>query len=116
MTYCTTYIAREIAVYDGSVSLYLADKSQHLRVPERVFFHLVENHDDDEYPFAFLATYSTRIRGRKIVHKPLHYAMTEYKGDRDKLMILLSKEGAVLWSGVGLLPTIRAWQERCQQQ
>ena len=81
---------REISAYDGSVALYLADKSQHLRVPERVFFHLVENHDDDEFPFAFLATYSTRLRGKKIVHKPLHYAMTEYKGDRDKLMILLS--------------------------
>ncbi len=81
---------REIAAYDGTVALYLADKSQHLRVPERIFFHLVENHDDDEYPFAFLATYSTRLRGKKIVHKPLHYALTEYKKDRDKLMLLLS--------------------------
>ena len=81
---------REIAAYDGSVAMYLADKSQHLRIPERVFFHLVENKDNDDYPFAFLATYSTRLRGRKISHKPLHYAMAEYKGDRDKLMMLLS--------------------------
>ncbi|MBR5376400.1 MAG: DEAD/DEAH box helicase [Lachnospiraceae bacterium] len=80
----------EIKRYKGSVALYLADKSQHLRVPERVFFHLVEKTDDDEYPFAFLATYSTKLKGGKIAHKPLHYAMTEFKGDRDRLLILLS--------------------------
>ena len=50
--------ADEIKKYDGTVSLYLADKSQHLRVPERIFFHLVECKDKD-YPFAFLATYAT---------------------------------------------------------
>ena len=49
--------AAEIAAYDGSVENYLAEKSQALHVPERVFFHLVEN-KDDTYPFAFLATVS----------------------------------------------------------
>ncbi len=81
---------REIEAYDGSVALYLNDKSQNLKVPERVFFHLVENSSDEKRPFAFLATYSTRLKGGKIVHKPLHYCMTEYKKDRDKLLILLS--------------------------
>ena len=51
--------AEEIAAYKGTVALYLAEKSQSLRVPERIFFHLVES-GEGEYPFAFLATYATR--------------------------------------------------------
>jgi len=80
---------KEIKKYDGTVALYLADKSQKLKVPERIFFHLVENTEPD-YPFAFVATYSAKVRGSRIKHKPLQYALTEYKGDRGKLMDLLS--------------------------
>ena len=79
----------EIKKYDGTVALYLADKSQHLKIPERIFFHLVEN-TEPEYPFAFLATYSTKLKGGKIKHMPLQYALTEYKGHKDKLLELLS--------------------------
>ena len=81
--------AEEIRVYDGTVALYLAEKSQHLRVPERIFFHLVEN-KKDEYPFAFLATYATKGAGGKVRHVPLQYALTEYRQDRGKLMELLA--------------------------
>ncbi len=81
----------EIKKHEGSVALYLAGKSQRLKVPERIFFHLVENTEPD-YPFAFLATYSTREpgRGKKIRHRPLSYALTEYKNDKGKLLELLS--------------------------
>lgn len=79
----------EIREYDGTVELYLAEKSQHLRVPERVFFHLVENRKDD-YPFAFLATYATKGENGKVRHVPLQYALTEYRQDREKLLELLS--------------------------
>lgn len=81
--------ASEIAVYKGSVSMYLAEKSQHLQVPERIFFHLVESHQSD-YPFAFLATYATRTAQGAISHMPLEYALTEYKNQREKLLSLLS--------------------------
>lgn len=80
---------REIASYEGTVALYLADKSQHLRVPERIFFHLVESKEDD-YPFAFLATYATKDTHDKVRHMPLAYALTEYQADRGKLLQLLS--------------------------
>ena len=60
-----------------------------MKFPERIFFHLVENTEPD-YPFAFVATYSGKVRGSRIKHKPLQYALTEYKGDRGKLMDLLS--------------------------
>ncbi len=35
--------AGELASFDGSAALYLAGKSQKLRMPERIFFHLVES-------------------------------------------------------------------------
>lgn len=84
--------AREIAAYEGTVQLYLTEKSQQLRVPERVFFHLVENRQDESgrYPFAFLATYATRDENNVVRHMPLSYALTEYKNDREKLVALLS--------------------------
>ena len=82
--------AQEVAAFDGSVAMYLAGKSQQLRVPERIFFHLVESQDDAEYPFAFLATYATRTAAGKVRQMPLKYALSEYKGRRDKLLELLS--------------------------
>ncbi len=81
--------ARQIQAFDGTVAMYLAEKSQHLKVPERVFFHLVESKDED-YPFAFLATYATRDENEKVRHMPLQYALTEYRKDRNKLVELLS--------------------------
>ncbi|MCR4909598.1 MAG: DEAD/DEAH box helicase [Lachnospiraceae bacterium] len=83
--------AEETAGFKGSIAMYLAEKCQSLRMPERVFFHLVENSLEEEgYPFAFLATYCTRVKGGRVSHKPLQYALTEYKNDREKLMVLLS--------------------------
>lgn len=79
----------EIQEYEGSVAMYLAGKSQHLKVPERIFFHLVESKEEG-YPFAFLATYATKDEEGKVQHVPLRYALTEYKAERDKLLELLS--------------------------
>ena len=81
--------AEEISAYEGTVSLYLAEKSQHLRAPERIFFHLVESKEED-YPFAFLATYATKGEDDKVRHMPLRYALTEYAAKREKLLELLA--------------------------
>lgn len=81
--------SQEISRYEGTVALYLAEKSQHLRVPERIFFHLVESNDID-FPFAFLATYATKDEAGKVRHVPLQYALEEYRKDRNKLLELLS--------------------------
>ncbi len=81
--------AEEISAYSGSVSMYLTEKNQNLHVPERVFFHLVENRGG-EYPFAFLATYATKGDDGKVRHVPLKYALTEYQNRREKLLNLLA--------------------------
>lgn len=82
--------AREIGAYEGTVSLFLTELNQDLRVPERIFFHLVENTEDKDDTFAFLATYATRDEEGGVRHMPLSYALIEYEEDRTKLLELLS--------------------------
>jgi non-specific serine/threonine protein kinase len=72
----------------GSVEEYLHGKNESINVVGRVFFHLVE-HKAEEYPFAFLATYSTGT-AQRINHLPLKQALREYKGQQDRLLALLS--------------------------
>ena len=86
--------AREIGTYDGTVAFYLAEQSQRLRVPERVFFHLVESRNE-EFPFAFLATYATQGENGHVSHVPLQYALTEYGGAREKLLACLNRAAEV---------------------
>ena len=79
----------EIANYKGTVQMYLAEKNQNLRVAERIFFHLVES-KEEEFPFAFMATYATKDSEGAIRHMPLRYALEEYKHERNRLLSLLS--------------------------
>ena len=81
---------REIKDYDGTVVRYFADYNSNINVVGRVFFHLVEN-KEDKYPFAFMATYSTKpVKSKKAVHTPLKNALTEFDGDQTKLLKLIS--------------------------
>ena len=79
----------EIKEYKGTVNSYLFDKDKTVKIPEKIYFHLVENKEDLEYPFAFLATYVTNING-KIKHKPLSYSLYEYRNDTKRALTLLS--------------------------
>src|SRR5215468_12795837 len=58
----------------------------------RVHFNLAENRNDEAAPFAFLATYTTRLSAHaKAQHVPLGQALREYAGaeNRDRLLSLL---------------------------
>ncbi len=58
----------------------------------RVHFNLAENRSDAEQPFAFIATYTTRLSAQaRAQHVPLGQALREYAGaaNRDKLLSLL---------------------------
>jgi len=58
----------------------------------RVHFNLAENHKDPDAPFAFLATYTTRLSAQaKAQHLPLGQALREYAGaaNKDRLLSLL---------------------------
>lgn len=58
---------------------------------DRIHFHLVENRKDESRPFAFLATYTTRVdeQGR-MRHQPLKSALVEFGDRKDKLLELLA--------------------------
>ncbi|HWZ42546.1 MAG TPA: DEAD/DEAH box helicase [Candidatus Saccharimonadales bacterium] len=58
----------------------------------RVHFNLAENRKDEEAPFAFLATYTTRLSAQaKAQHLPLGQALREYAGaaNKERLLSLL---------------------------
>jgi len=58
----------------------------------RVHFNLAENRKDEDYPFAFLATYTTRLSAQaKAQHLLLGQALREYAGEanKDRLLSLL---------------------------
>ena len=55
----------------------------------RVHFNLAENRKDEEAPFAFLATYTTRLSAHaKAQHLPLGQALREYAGAANKARLL----------------------------
>ncbi|HWE07303.1 MAG TPA: DEAD/DEAH box helicase [Rhizomicrobium sp.] len=57
----------------------------------RVHFSLAENRKDESAPFAFLATYTTRLSAQgRAQHLPLGRALQEYAGDRARLLSLLA--------------------------
>ena len=55
----------------------------------RVHFNLAENRRDEDAPFAFLATYTTRLsKEAKAQHLPLGKALQEYAGSRNRERLL----------------------------
>ncbi len=77
---------------DG-VQGYLREQSPVWNVVGRVCFHLAENKRDPSYPFAFIATYVSRVSKRaRPRHRPLGQALKDYAGERNrkKLLALLS--------------------------
>jgi len=82
--------AGAIRTYKGTVEDFIKTYSPNVHLVGRVFFHLVEN-KDEENPFAFLATYSTRLNEQgKSKHLPLKHALQEYGQDSEKLLQLLT--------------------------
>ena len=80
----------EIATYPGSAADYFASLNPDIHPAGRIFFHMVESKKED-YPFAFLATYSSGVANNgKSKHLPLKNALVEYKDDNKKLLELLS--------------------------
>ena len=88
----TACFQNSLAAWAGTVEQYVAERSQNLRVPGRIFFHLVENKQGaaEGYPFAFMATYAATTPEGTVQHFPLRYALTEYESDQRKLLGLLA--------------------------
>jgi len=79
----------ELRAWRGTVAAYLGEKSSVWNLVGRVCFHLAENKRDPERPFAFLATYSTRVSaGAKVQHAPLGQAVRQSGAAANKNALL----------------------------
>jgi superfamily II DNA or RNA helicase len=82
----------ELADARLSVQEFLKGRHPAWNLIGRVHFNLAENRSDEAAPFAFLATYTTRLSAEaKAQHVPLGKALQEYAGakNRERLLSLL---------------------------
>ncbi|NOX91924.1 MAG: ATP-dependent helicase, partial [Gammaproteobacteria bacterium] len=55
----------------------------------RVCFHLAENKNDPDYPFAFMTTYAPELSAQgRVRHQPLSRALQEYAGAKNKKALI----------------------------
>ena len=82
----------ELAESKFGVQEFLKHRNPAWNLVGRVHFNLAENRKDPDSPFAFLATYTTRLSSQaKAQHLPLGQALREYAGaaNRERLLSLL---------------------------
>ncbi len=75
--------------FGGAVQEYLSKHSPRWNLLGRVCFHLAENKNDEARPFAFLATYTTKLsEDSSARHLPLRRALEDYAGEKNKAALL----------------------------
>ncbi|WP_433964381.1 hypothetical protein [Tunturiibacter gelidiferens] len=80
---------RELSEFGGEVQDFLKRRNPAWNLVGRVHFNLAENRNDEDAPFAFLATYTTRLSAQaKAQHLPLGQALREYAGAAQKGRLL----------------------------
>jgi SNF2-related domain/SNF2 Helicase protein/Helicase conserved C-terminal domain len=84
-----TLVRDEIHQHAGGAQAYLSEKNPSWRLVGRVTFHLAENKRDADNPFAFMATYTTRLsaQGRPL-HEPFGKSLEQYAGARNRQAML----------------------------
>ncbi len=89
--------AAELIEAGGTVQEFLRHHDPAWNLVGRVHFNLAENRKDDEAPFAFVATYTTRLsKQSKAQHIPLGRALREYAdaSNQELLSLLLPVQRA----------------------
>ncbi len=82
-------VREEIGAFAGGPQAYLREKNPLWRLVGRVTFHLAENKRDEQCPFAFMASYSSRLSAQgRLQHLPLGRALQEYAGARNRQALL----------------------------
>ncbi len=98
------HVAGEIARHPHGLSGWLQEVNPLWRSLGRVTFHLAENKKNAEFPFAFMASYTTRVAGEaRVQHLPLGRAIEEYAGTKNQkalINLLAPVERAASTSGL----------------
>ena len=73
----------------GGIHLFLQKRAPKWHHVGRVCFHLAENKNDPNRPFAFLATYSTGFsQNGRLKHLPLKRALEQYSGENNRAALI----------------------------
>ena len=84
-----TLVRSEIAQHAKGAQDYLSALNPQWRFVGRVTFHLAENKRDPEHPFAFMATYASRLSDQgRVQHEPLNKALQRYAGTANRAVLL----------------------------
>ncbi len=79
----------ELHTFKGDLDAFLKQLGGAWNMMGRVHFNLAENRRDPEAPFAFMATYTSRLSAHgKPRHQPLGEALKEYAGGANKERLL----------------------------
>jgi superfamily II DNA or RNA helicase len=82
-------VRRQARASGGDLQAYLRELNPVWRTIGRVTFHLAENKHNAEFPFAFLATYATKLLAQgRVQHRPLGAALQEYSGAKNRAGLL----------------------------
>jgi non-specific serine/threonine protein kinase len=82
-------VKTELSASGGSLLDFLKSKYPAWNLVGRVHFNLAENRKDEECPFAFLATYTSRLSAHGVAqHLPLSQALAEFSGGKKKTQLL----------------------------
>ncbi len=84
-----TLVRDEIRRHAGGAQAYLSDKNPLWRFVGRVTLHLAENKRDPQNPFAFQATYASRLTTQgRVQHEPLGRALQQHVGAKNRQALL----------------------------
>jgi hypothetical protein len=79
----------ELNTFKGALSDFLKSRHPAWNLVGRVYFNLAENRKDPDAPFAFLATYTSRLSAHgKAQHLPLSKALTEFSDGKSQAQLL----------------------------
>lgn len=82
-------VKEELAAFGLTLADFLKSKHPAWNRVGRVHFNLAENRQDPDYPFAFLATYTSGLSATGAAqHLPLSRALAEFSGGRKKAQLL----------------------------
>ena len=95
--------ATEAIASTGGLEAFLQARAPKWHQVGRVCFHLAENKNDQDRPFAFLATYATGFgAGGRLKHVPLRKALEQYAGAKNRSAL------------IKLLAPVQQAAERCE--
>ena len=87
------WVREAVGTTAGGLPAFLRARAPSWHQVGRVCFHLAENRNDEERPFAFMATYTSGFGATgRVKHLPLRRALEQYAGARNRaaLVALLS--------------------------